>query len=149
MAPRGRAAAGKAARRVRDAEDNFYVAHSALGIWEDANSELMDEFHILVDARETAREILELAVSDTGLPGGGMQVIPVNKRIFNGEYLHYLIENDELRAELVEVVYKVKPKAFDKAVKEGRLEKDIAKQAVTATEAGLQIRKRPTKISLG
>ena len=149
MAPRGKAAAGKGAQKVRDAEAKFYAAHEALVEWEDAHEDLMAEFRELVDARETAREELELAVSDTGLPGGGMQVVPTHKRTFDGERLHYLIEDDALRAEVVELVYKVKPKGFDKAVKEGRLDKDIAKQCITATEAGVQIRKRPTKLVLG
>jgi len=149
MAPRGRAAAGKAAQRVRDAEANFAAAHEDLIVWEENNEEVMDEFRALVDTRETAREVLELAVSDTGLPGGGMQVVPTSKRTFDGERLHYLIEDDELRDEVVEIVYKVKTKGFDKALKSRRLDKDIAKQCIVATEAGMQIRKRPTKFVLG
>lgn len=139
----------KAVQRVQFAETDFYAARRALIEWEEDHADLMEEFHTLVDARETAREVLELAVSDTGLPGGGMQVVPINKRTFDGERLHYLIEDDELRNAIVEVVYKVKPKAFDKAVKGGQLSKDLAKQAITATETGIQIRKRPTKIVLG
>lgn len=149
MAPRGKAAAGKAAQRVRDAEATFYAAHEELVGWEDAHEDLMSEFRTRVDARETAREVLELAVSDTGLPGGGMQVVPVKKRTFNGERLHYLIEDEELRNRLVQLQYKVITKEFDKALDTGELDKDLAKQAVEKTEAGLQIRKRPNKITLG
>lgn len=149
MASRGKAAAGKGAQKVRDAEAKFYDAHKALIEWEDSHEELMEEFRELVDARETAREELELAVSDTGLPGGGMKVVSTHRRTFDGERLHYLIEDDALRAEVVELVYKVKPKSFDRAVKEGRLERDVADQCITATETGIQIRKRPKQIVLG
>ncbi len=149
MAPRGKAAAGEAAQRVRDAEAKFYVAHDALVAWEEENEEVMSEFRQLVDARETAREELELAVSDTHLPGGGMQVVPTTKRTFDGERLHYLIEDEELRNRLVKIEYKVQVKAFDKAVEKGEIDKDTAKHVIASTESGVQIRKKPKPISLG
>jgi hypothetical protein len=141
--------ASKAAQRVREAEETFYRAHAALVEWEDEHAELMDEFRSLVATREEAREVLELAVADTGLPGGGMQISHTTKRTFDGEKLHFLIEDDALRARLVKVDYKVNTKEFDKALKEGELDKDIGTHVVIATENGIQIRKRPPKIVLG
>ena len=144
-----RKTAGKAAQRVREAEEVFYRTHTQLVEWEDEHSELMDEFRALVAAREEAREVLELAVADTGIEGGGMKISHTTKRTFDGEKLHFLIEDAELRTRLVRIDYKVNSKEFDKALKSGELDKDIGVHVVVATESGLQIRKRPPKIVLG
>jgi len=138
----------KAADRVKRAEEEFEAAEEKLRTFEDDNWETMKLYKEHVMRREVAREQLIIAVTETGIAGGGMNPVPTNKRTFDGNYLHYMLEEDkDLRDELVEVVYQVKSKKFDEAVRTGRLDKSVASRTITDIARGLQIKNKPKEIN--
>ena len=136
--------------RVARAEQDYNEAQDRLRDFQDDNWDVMKAYRELVTQREVAREQLVIAVTETGIAAGGMQVINTTKREFDGEYLHYILEEDpELRDELVTQVYKVDTKKFDAAIKSKRLNRQVAHRAVKSTDKGIQVRKKIKAISLG
>lgn len=135
-------------RSVSAAERNFNKAEDNLIAFKEENHEFMDRLIELVGERERARERLLAQVSDHRVGAAGMQVSIARPRKFHGEFLYHYLP-DEVRDQVVSIVYKVDPKAFDRAVKEGLIEKEQADESFEHGDEKVSIRKQIKPISLG
>lgn len=135
-------------RPVSTAEKNFRRAEDNLREFKEENQEFMDKLIELVGERERARERLLAQVADHRVGAAGMRVSVSKPRKFHGEFLHQYLPRS-LRDQIVKINYKVDPKAFDKAMKEGLIDEGLAAEAYEHGEERISISKQIKPINLG
>mgnify|MGYP001828743880 CR=1 FL=1 len=148
MAERKTTTKPRVPRPVSTAERNYYRANDKLNKFKEDNAEFMDQLYELVQERERARERLLAVVSTHRVGAGGMRVSTSRPRKFHGEFLYQYLPS-EVRDQVVSLEYKVNVKGFDKAVKDGLIEEEMATEAYERGDERVSISKQIKPINLG
>jgi hypothetical protein len=138
----------KPPKPVSRAEKAFYEAQDALNEFKENHEEFMTELMDLVSARERARERLLAAVSDHKFGAGGMRVSLSTPRTFNADYLYRSLP-EKIRDEIITTKYKVDYKKFDRAVKSGLIDEDVADKAFTREDEKVTVLNKINPINIG
>lgn len=113
-------------------------------------SDFLEDLEGRTDARESARLQLERVIREEEVSVGPVVVEHRTSTTYDGEYLYKKFEKEpELRDDLIEVVYKVKPAVFNRLVKEGHVSPKVVDKATVARKRTTALKGMPSKIGLG